>query len=238
MDKLLSTIKAGTTVIYAHNFSGFDGIFLLRHLFNYGRVEPLLFNGKLISVKLIVTCKNKSKKTIIFKDSYLLLPLSLRKLCFAFKVESIKSYFPFLLNRIYYSGVLPKFEYWSGIDIAKYNEIKAKFKNKLWSFETEAKKYCLLDCVSLHQVLTKFNELIFEKFQVNIHSSLTIPALAMRIFKTHYMPKNKIGQILGKVEQAIRESYSGGAVDVYIPSNRITPWISNIVPKYKKIILL
>jgi DNA polymerase type B, organellar and viral len=37
------------------------------------------------------------------------------------------------------------------------------------------------------------------------------------------MPANSIYQLGGEVEQAIRESYSGGAVDVYIPHNRKGP---------------
>jgi len=37
------------------------------------------------------------------------------------------------------------------------------------------------------------------------------------------MPKNTIYQLLGPIERDIRNSYTGGAVDVYIPSNRITP---------------
>jgi hypothetical protein len=41
----------------------------------------------------------------------------------------------------------------------------------------------------------------------------------MRIYKTHFMPANTIYQLIGKPEWNIRDSYSGGAVDVYIPHN-------------------
>jgi hypothetical protein len=47
----------------------------------------------------------------------------------------------------------------------------------------------------------------------------------MKIYKTHFMPDNSVYQIHAKVEQDIRKSYTGGAVDVYIPHNRITPWL-------------
>jgi len=93
----------------------------------------------------------------------------------------------------------------------------------MWSFEQESIKYCKLDCLSLHEVLTKFNELVYSNFSINIHKTLTLPSLAMRIYKTHYMPENSIYQLTGEVEQNIRQSYSGGAVDVYIPHNRIAP---------------
>ena len=41
----------------------------------------------------------------------------------------------------------------------------------------------------------------------------------MKIFKTHFLPKDTLYQILGNVEKDIREAYTGGAVDLYIPHN-------------------
>jgi hypothetical protein len=207
----------------------------MKHLLTYGKVEPLLKNGKLISIKVKIEGADKSdNKTIVFKDSYLLLPNSLRQLCEAFKVDNPKSHFPFLLSNIYYSGIIPKFEYWTGISLSEYDGIaKDYIGRKLWSFQLESIKYCKLDCLSLHQVLVKFNELIFNEFKVNIHGVLTLPSLAMKIYKTHYMPKDTIYQLLGKPEFNIRQSYSGGAVDVYIPHNRISAFFSNIVAKFK-----
>jgi hypothetical protein len=49
------------------------------------------------------------------------------------------------------------------------------------------------------------------------------------------MSANTIYQLLGNVEAAIRQSYSGGAVDVYTPHNRITPFFSNIKGVFKKL---
>lgn len=89
----------------------------------------------------------------------------------------------------------------------------------MWSFKLEAIKYCELDCESLHQILCTYNQTIFNKFKINIHKSLTGPSLTMRIFKTHFLKSNTIFQLLGKIESDIRQSYSGGAVDMYIPHN-------------------
>ena len=174
-------------------------------------------------------------KTIIFKDSYLLLPLSLRKLCKAFGILTSKGHFPFSLNNIFYQGVLPKLALWAGISLDDYESLVSEFSNKMWSFKDEAIKYCNLDCKCLYEVLTQFNELIFNEFQVNMTKCITLPALAMRIYKTNFMPKDSIYQILGKVESDIRHSYTGGAVDVYIPHNRITPFFSNIKAKFSKL---
>ena len=87
---------------------------------------------------------------------------------------------------------------------------------------TEAIKYCKLDCESLHQIIMKFNDLFYAKFQINVHKSLTGPSLTMRMFKSHYMPENTIYQLLGYVEQDIRQSYSGGAVHLTLRLRSIT----------------
>ena len=236
-NQLLSKIKGGTTIVYAHNLSGFDGIFLLRHLLSFGKVTPVLFNGKLMSIKVKVLGDKKSEdKIIIFKDSYLLLPLALRTLCEAFNIGIGKGYFPFHLNDIFYSGVLPKLALWSGVSHKEYESLVSEFTGKVWSFKEEAIKYCHLDCKCLHELLCKFNELIFKEFQVNIHKVLTLPSLAMIIYKTHFMPKDSIYQIVNpKVESAIRESYTGGAVDVYIPHNRITSFFSKVGAMFKRL---
>ena len=240
IDQLLSKIEAGNSaLVYAHNLSNFDGILLLKHLISYsqdkGKVDPLIFNGKIISIKVIIG-KGKNRKTIIFKDSYLLLPLSLRNLCKAFDVSVHKGYFPFNLSNIFYSGVLPAIQFWTNISPSIYESLVSEYKGKkMWNFQLESTKYCKLDCQSLHELLLKFNELIFNEFKVDSHTVLTLPSLAMKIYKTHYMPKDTIYQLLGKAVEAIRQSYSGGAVDVYIPHNRIMGILSNIRAKFIKL---
>ena len=218
--------KGGVLNVFAHNLSNFDGVFLLNHLMEYGKLEPLYFNGKLMSIKLKINIEGEYfGKTIVFKDSMLLLPVSLRKLCEVFNINSTKSYFPYGLTNIFYTGVFPKFEYWSDISQNIYNNLKSLFKNKMWNFQLEAIKYCKLDCASLHEILILFNEEFFNKYQINMFSALTAPSLAMRLFKTHFMPENTVYQLHGKIEDAIRESYSGGAVDVYIPHNKIGSYL-------------
>ena len=49
------------------------------------------------------------------------------------------------------------------------------------------------------------------------------------------MPKNAIYQLGGAVERDIRQSYTGGAVDVYIPHNRISGFFNNIKAKFTKL---
>lgn len=229
MNKLFTFIPehSHNLIVYAHNFSTFDGLFLLKHLLAFGKVEPLYFNGKLISVKLIINLDDYKDKTIIFKDSMLLLPNSLKELCNAFNILEPKGIFPVKLNNINYSSEFPSFKYFKDLTLQEYLLLFNKYKNKIWNFKNEATKYCRLDCKSLHEVLVKFNELIFNEFQINAHKSLTLPALSMTIYKTHYMPKNMIYQLHGTVEKNIRKSYTGGAVDSYIPHNKIGNFIES-----------
>jgi DNA polymerase type B, organellar and viral len=224
------TKDSNTITIYAHNLSGFDGILLWKYLLNYGKVTPLLFNNKLISIKVTLNVEGYKGKTIVFKDSFLLLPQSLRALCNAFGVKLPKGYFPFKLTNVLYKGVFPKLEYWTGITLSEYESLVKEYTGKVWNFQDEAIKYCKLDCHCLYEILVKFNELIFNEFKVNINHkhSLTLPALAMRIYKSQFMPDNTIYKILGEVESAIRQSYTGGAVEVYIPHNRTSRFLDNV----------
>ena len=62
----------------------------------------MIINLVIIQIKNIL----KKTRTIIFKDSFLMLPISLRKLCTTFNVASPKEHFPFLLNQTFYKGVV------------------------------------------------------------------------------------------------------------------------------------
>ena len=90
-----------------------------------------------------------------------------------------KGIFPYKLYDINYnSKLVPDFKYFNNITIDQYNAYKDSFKDKIWNFKQEAIKYCELDCISLYQILTKFNSLIFNKFKLNIVNFPTLPSLA------------------------------------------------------------
>jgi len=76
--------------IYLHNFSKFDGYFLVKYLSKIGTCDPIIHKGRIINLKF-----NYNNYSITFKDSYLLLPSSLRKLCKSFSIESPKGIFPY-----------------------------------------------------------------------------------------------------------------------------------------------
>lgn len=74
-------------IVYIHNLSGFDGMFLLKALANVAETFDIVRkDDKIISLTVSRGAK-KDKVRLIFKDSLLLLPSSLQKLGKAFAVE-------------------------------------------------------------------------------------------------------------------------------------------------------
>ena len=56
----------------------------------------------------------------------------------------------------------------------------------------------------------------------------------MKLFKIHYMSKDTVYQLHSLIEKNIRRSYTGGAVDVYIPHNRKNSFLE-VVPDFNKL---
>lgn len=199
--------------VYIHNLSRFDGIFLLKILANLGQIKPLIHHGDLISIGFKFNNYN-----ITFKDSQQLLILSLRKLGKAFGVNILKSFFPYNFvneNNLNYIGITPDFSLFDGISHDEYDGITSNN----WNLRNEAINYCEIDCISLYQIIIKFNNMIFELFNINIHKFPTLSSLAFAIFRTHFLKNDEIPQLSGHIDKDIRQGYSGGAVDVYIPQN-------------------
>lgn len=197
--------------IYLHNFSKFDAIFLIKHLINIGDCDPVIHKGKIISFSFRPNWK-KDFGSVTFLDSYLLLPNSLKKLGDSFETTTTKSIGaanPILLNDINYRGAVPAYKYFKNTSLEDYNAYKETYKNKIWDFKTESIKYCLIDCISLYQVLIKFNKLIFSRFKLNITDSPTLPSLAYSIFRSSFYKKEEIHQLSGPIDRNIRDGYTG-----------------------------
>ena len=204
--------------IYMHNMAKFDVIFLLKYIVKIATVQPVIHNGRIIS--LLINYGENLEYKVEFKDSYLLLLSSLNKLTKGFEVNTLKSIFPFLFvnkNNLNYVGEVPDISCFDNkINFVEYKEYKSRFKLN-WSLKNESVRYCKIDCISLYQVIFKFNELIFGLFGKNVHHYPTLPSLAFAIFRSNFMGKEIIPQLSGKIAKDIRTSYTGGAVDMYIP---------------------
>ena len=219
--KSILTRKYNGYKIYIHNMAKFDVIFLLKYLIKIAHVQPVIHNGRIIS--LTINYGKNNEYQLEFKDSYLILLNSLSRLTKNFKVENLKTIFPYFFvneNNLDYIGNVPDFKFFGNkTDLTDYNEYKSTFNNN-WNLKEESVKYCVNDCVSLYQVIFKFNEIIFNLFSINIHKYPTLPSLAFAIFRSNFMIKNTIPQLSGKISEDIRQGYTGGAVDMYIPESK------------------
>jgi DNA polymerase type B, organellar and viral len=206
--------------LYMHNMAKFDIIFLFKYLLKLGLVHPVIHNNRIISIDFNYGPNNKYQ--IKIRDSLLLLLNSLHKLCKSFSVENPKIIFPiFFVNEsnLNYIGEIPDIKYFKDIDLKSYKNYISNY-NGLWNLKNETIRYCNLDCISLYQILFKFNNMIFELFGKNIHHYPTLPSLAMGIFRSNFMGKENIPQLSGKIANDIRAGYTGGATDMYIPISK------------------
>jgi hypothetical protein len=207
--------------IYIHNFSFFDAIFLLRIFseLTIFPIKPIMRDGRIIDLKLSFDFNN-TKFSLFFRDSYLLLPSSLRKLAINFNVEN-KGNFPYaFVNDINipldYIGLVPNIKYFNNISLEEYNQYYNSF-NDNWSLRIETIKYCEQDCKTLYQIIYNFQKKIFHLFRLDILKYPTLSSLAFAIFRSKFLKDAKIPIIEGDLFKDIKEGYTGGSVDVYKP---------------------
>lgn len=203
--------------VYVHNLSGFDGNLLLKYMVALGKIVPIISDGRIISLTL-----NSRNCKLTFLDSYQVLPASLAQLATTFGVEEKGLYpYKFLINTDFmedYLGDVPDIKFFGNITKEQYNEYCKGFRKGEWSLRDETIKYCIQDCISLHQVVSKFRSLIFERFKLDILDYPTLSSLSFNIYRSSFMPKDSIAQIAGPVYAHLKRSYTGGRVDMFIPS--------------------
>lgn len=170
----------------------------------------MIKDNKIINLKIFNT--NNEGIDLNFKDSNLLLLNSLSKLCKDFKVETAKEIETILID----NETLNECERYFTQTTEHYN----KEINKVHSFKDWKNKiiqYCSIDSIALYEILIKFKDLIYNLFQLNIEDYPTTPSLAFAIFRKNFIKENSIPILLGKMFLNIKNSYTGGATDMFIP---------------------
>lgn len=183
-----------SSCIYFHNLGKFDSFFLINYLMlvNKTNIEVNIKTRNKVLYEL--TCK-RNNITVSFKDSYLLFPQPLSTFSKLFNV-TLKINF-------------------------NHDNIKlSNYSNP--NFCTNLKTYCLTDSKILNDCFQQFIFLLYQQFGINGLKTLTLSALAFKIFRTKYLPlKYKQNLFIFKSEgvkdQFIRQSYKGGIVNVYKP---------------------
>lgn len=176
---------------YAHNGGKFDVVEMLR----YVKVNPeyqilhnrcLELNNSWISIGITANgC------TWWFKDSYRMLPGSLKDLTREFKVEHQK------------------------LDDSEMKALIKMDDQQAFEFIRNNResilKYNLHDCRGLLEVIIKFQKIIYDRFQLDIVKYVTAANLAKNIFLSNFYDKNKPLHTLERdLDREIRKAYWGG----------------------------
>lgn len=201
--------------VYLHNFSKFDGVFLLKILCKLSdNVKPIINDNNFIKITF-----KFSNYYLHFRDSYLLLPSSLKKLAKGFNVED-KGIFPYLFvnNKIIdlnYKGAVPSFDKFIDLDYSKYLNYKKEIK--IWDLKKECINYCNNDVIILHKIINIFSNFIFENIRLDVLKYPTLSSLAFAIYRRKFIEKYKIPIINGQMFSDIKDGYTGGSVEVFKP---------------------
>lgn len=211
MFKTMLNRKYKGYTFYAHNFSGFDVNFILNSLSKLKlegyKIVFMKNNDKFINISI----SHESKDVQInLRDSLLILPMGLSKLGDLFNVDILKSIEPVYVNN---KDINNPFNM---EDLSHYNkEILCIPDFNLW--KDKVTSYCEIDCISLYQIMIKFRELVFNKWNLFIDNYPTTPSLSFAIFRRHYLEDDIIPIYKGKIFNFLRESFTGGATEIYKP---------------------
>ena len=198
--------------VYIHNLANFDYMFLIKVLFKNFIVKPYFKDNKMIN--LVYHHKDNDKSKIFLFDSYLILPSSLRTLASKYKVSDQKGFFPYKMveeNTLDYIGITPDISLFNGITPEEY-EGKVSYT---WNLRDEIIGYLKLDLKSLHQIILKFSQDIFNTEKVDITKLPTNSSIAFKIFRTNYLKDCKLPIVKGSAHKDMRNAYYGGVVEVF-----------------------
>lgn len=175
--------------VFIHNFSSYDSILVLKAIYKkFKKVDLITRDNKIY--KIIV---KEGGSSLIFRDSYLLLPSSLRVLAENFEVENKKQLFDALE---FYKESLTELEL---LNLVNYMEN---------------------DAISLYQILTKFQQMMSQNLKFdNILESISLSSASLKFYINNYYIPNftNYTALAPKFDKIIREGYLGGMSDVYIP---------------------
>nr|QWO71448.1 DNA polymerase [Termitomyces bulborhizus] len=242
------TNKNHNIKLYAHNMGEFDGIMILKSLMstaNKHEYNIKIFtngDGKIMSIDIKKRIKNKKIIKISILDSYLLLPINLNNLSGIFNTEIKKGIFPYKFvnsTTLNYIGEVPDYSYFYNITPAEYLEYVNQFKNQSWNVQKETLTYLEYDLISLFNIIMEFNQIIYEKFKINISRVRTISGLAFLIFTSKYYKESEtpIYFSKGKLESYIRQAYVGGIVDVNVHYTDYTTYKYDVNSHYPNAML-
>jgi len=200
---------------YAHNLGRFYSIFILKSLSLNDKFKLTLIWKDNSILSITITYKNVKIKLL---DSIQLINGSLDNILKSFNCTIQKGHFPYnFVNKdnLFYVGTKPSQDLYKNISDKEYRSIT----DINWNIKKETLIYLKADVEGLLEALLKFSKNIFDKYQLNITKSKTLPSLALAAYTSNYIPKNlssKFKMIKGDIEREIIISYFEGNVEVFI----------------------
>ena len=196
---ILSDDNKGVTCI-AHNFGGYDGQFILRHILEHGTMKPdVIMNGN--------TIMRMTVGKVTFLDSYLFLHMRLANFPKTFGLtEMKKGYFPHLANtqanQNYVGPYFPEDMYIPGqmsekdrVDFKKWYNAKIE-AGTIFDFKYEMEEYCRSDVDILRRGCGKFRQFLIEQSGLDpLTESCTIAQGCSKVWRKNYMPEDCIAII-------------------------------------------
>lgn len=188
--KMILQKKYRSYLIYAHNGGRFDFNFLLEVLrqeeYKKFKVKVLRIGSRITQL----TIHDKNKHSWTLRDSM--------------------GFFGQLGGKSSLESLTKNFDVETKKGKLEHEKINWENYRKL---SEEWKPYLIDDCKGLYQVMTKFQDWLIQKFNVNLKKNVTIAQTAMNVFRTNYLKEGLVNH--RAAEEDIRKSYKGGRTEVF-----------------------
>lgn len=160
----VTTYNGGRCILYAHNSSGYDTRMIFDALSKMTKVDatPILRGAKFLEL---------TSKNLVFRDSMLHMPGSLRNLGKSFGLEEEKGFFPYLFCTIEnidagYVGVIPDRKHFDLPSSCRDAATRTAFDEwysgwvgrEDWDLKGELEKYLAQDVIVLSQVIERYHK--------------------------------------------------------------------------------
>ncbi|MDI9312001.1 MAG: DNA polymerase [Limnohabitans sp.] len=183
-------------LVFAHNFKGYDGHFLLKDLFarDIVNIEAVMNGSKII--KLCV-----GNVTFIDSLSFFQLPLSSLPKSFGFEHFVQKGYCPFLLNNkeeIDYVGPIPEMKYFNkdfmkSKDLVAFEQWYIDQIGCIYNLKKEMIKYCKNDVLILLLSILKFREQFKNVTTIDpLTRNFTLASIGLETFRSLFLKPNQL----------------------------------------------
>ncbi|KAK3704771.1 hypothetical protein QZH41_009498 [Actinostola sp. cb2023] len=186
------------SIVFAHNFMGYDSYFLLEWLCARGQRPEVVMRGAKCMYMYVKALNLK------FKNSLCFFPMALRKCSKTFNLPEEKGYFPHFFNRPEnqnYVGPYPALEYY-GIESMKESDVETLRQwhteqlGKTFDLQAELKHYCQQDVILLKRGVMEARRIFLDVTGFDpFVKCITLASACMWSYRYRFMPPNSIGII-------------------------------------------